>query len=503
MSYINYQPDDQTILPLERQMRSKALMSVLKTHPDLEGIIQLHDGNPPSEHPNPVARGAWTLLPHNKRFRAEMMGFLDHEGTHLRWIDDLKENGGWQALKDAPQINPAVYLSQTAIPELLSATEHYFNRQGVQVNSSSEICVGQGFRHLLNSYGAVMQDQGRNQMFIAAPFYGSLNEVMADRGVELIPIHTKAPDYELTPELIRQYSDQHPNVKDMIFIHPGNPTGHVQSKANLRAWAEVALEKGIFVVADEIYSGEELGNKKITSYAALGEEFYRHSLTGIGLGKTFCDAGDRIGIAVTGDETIAKAIQSSVRGTTSSPATMSQYSAALVLQYTPERFLEENRVFYRQRLELVEGLIERTNQQLSEHGSDIHLKIATQPDAGFYVTVSFENTKGKIAYDGEPINNALKLVEHTALSGLEIKKGNITGNVGITMLDGDSLGMSDDITTRINFALPKEHQLKTAFERLTESLLALTKERKPERDYHEAHAVKEHVFSGKEQLLSR
>lgn len=507
MSYINYSQDDKTISPLEKQLRSKALIGALKTHPELndrketsQNIIQLHDGNPPADHPNIVATLSWTLLPHSHGVRSELMDVLENKQEYSWWVSELKDNGGWEALKQAPQVNPAEYLSSTILPVLKESANKYFTDCGINIQNQDEICAGHGFRHILNSYGRVMQESGRDKMFIATPHYGSLNEVLRDRDVEFVQIQTSPPDYKLTGDLLKAASEEHPEVKDLLIINPNNPTGTILSEEELRDIADVALERGIFVVSDEIYSGEELEDGNAVSFGSLGEEHYKNSLSGIGLGKTYCDAADRIGIAATGNVEISRSIEkNSVRGTTSSPSTLSQYSAAMVLRYTPEKFLEKNRDFYSERLEFVESLVEKTNQELEAAGSDIKLKPLVDPKAGFYYTINFENTKGMVAYDGEPINNSLKLVEHIAISGLSINKnGKLEGRPGATLLDGDSLGISDSIAVRVNFAKSTLKQLEQGFSAITESIKTITRDK--DLSHEDGKNVRDHLFSNNKNI---
>lgn len=57
-------------------------------------------------------------------------------------------------------------------------------------------------------------------------------------------------------ELERSYgkaSNNGVNVRGIVVINPGNPTGQVFSEENLKKVLEFAFEKNIYVLADEVY----------------------------------------------------------------------------------------------------------------------------------------------------------------------------------------------------------------------------------------------------------
>ena len=86
-----------------------------------------------------------------------------------------------------------------------------------------------------------------------------------------------------------------PKTKLVILNSPGNPTGSVYSRDELRALAEVALEEGILMLSDEIYEKITYDHTEFVSLAALGKEMYDLTITVNGFSKAYSMTGWRLG----------------------------------------------------------------------------------------------------------------------------------------------------------------------------------------------------------------
>ena len=61
---------------------------------------------------------------------------------------------------------------------------------------------------------------------------------------------TARTGYKLSPERLAKAI--RPRTKVLVLNYPSNPTGAVYSAAELRALGEVALARGLWIVADEM-----------------------------------------------------------------------------------------------------------------------------------------------------------------------------------------------------------------------------------------------------------
>jgi len=93
-----------------------------------------------------------------------------------------------------------------------------------------------------------------------------------------------------------------PRTKLLLLCSPHNPVGRVWERAELETLAQLCLEHGITVFADEIHSDLVFGPYRHTPFAALGDEVRDRTLTAIGPGKTFNLAGLAVSTVAIAEE---------------------------------------------------------------------------------------------------------------------------------------------------------------------------------------------------------
>ncbi|MFZ4595427.1 MAG: aminotransferase class I/II-fold pyridoxal phosphate-dependent enzyme, partial [Verrucomicrobiaceae bacterium] len=122
-----------------------------------------------------------------------------------------------------------------------------------------------------------------------------------------------------------------PMTKMVIINSPGNPTGSVYSKEELKALAEIAVGEGILILSDEIYEKLVYAGQQHVSVASLSKEIYEHTITINGFSKAYAMTGWRLGYTAA-PTAIAEAIDNLQSHTTSNPTTFAQYGAIAALQ---------------------------------------------------------------------------------------------------------------------------------------------------------------------------
>ncbi|MDX1295566.1 MAG: PatB family C-S lyase [Sulfurimonadaceae bacterium] len=92
------------------------------------------------------------------------------------------------------------------------------------------------------------------------------------------------------------------DTKLLLLCSPHNPVGRVWREEELRRLAEICLEHGITVFADEIHSDLVYEPHRHTPFASLGDAVNRITVTAMGPGKTFNVAGLAISTVSIADE---------------------------------------------------------------------------------------------------------------------------------------------------------------------------------------------------------
>ena len=240
-------------------------------------------------------------------------------------------------------------------------------------------------------------------------------------------------DFRMDPAEIREKVTD--RTKLIIFNSPHNPTGAVLSADEIRAIADIARERDITVLADEIY-GRMLYEGEHHSIAAL-PDMPERTIVLDGFSKTFAMTGWRLGYAILPSwlvEPYSKLIINSVSCTSS----FSQVAAAEALngpQDSVDAMLQE----FRARRELVvEGL------------NRIPGFRCAMPQGAFYVFPS---------------------VAETGLTGAALAD-RLLNDGGVCALAGTAFGQVGRDHIRISYANSQEN-LRRALERIGDVVAGL------------------------------
>ena len=89
-----------------------------------------------------------------------------------------------------------------------------------------------------------------------------------------------------------------PGTQGLILCSPCNPTGGVYTHAEIKAIAQWAAEKKVWVIADEIYRRIHYGPGPAPSFLDLPDELLERVIVIYGVSKAYAMTGWRIGIAL-------------------------------------------------------------------------------------------------------------------------------------------------------------------------------------------------------------
>ncbi len=119
--------------------------------------------------------------------------------------------------------------------------------------------------------------------------------LLVDR-VQARPIHWDVKldeDYKFDEERLKKCIS--PKTKLIYVCNPHNPMGRVMTKEELKAIADIAVDKGIYVFVDELWEDILNDGRRHISLAALNDEVADLTVTGWGLSKTYSVPGIQAG----------------------------------------------------------------------------------------------------------------------------------------------------------------------------------------------------------------
>lgn len=244
----------------------------------------------------------------------------------------------------------------------------------------ANIVISNGAKHsLVNVFQAICNPG--DEVIIPAPFWVSYPEMvkLAD-GVPVIVYTTEEQGFKFTVDQIRQAVTA--KTKAIILNSPSNPTGMVYTREELAELAELAVEKGFYVVSDEIYEKLIYDGKTHVSIASINEKIKAQTIIVNGVSKTYAMTGWRIGYTASAPE-IAKIMSNVQSHATSNPNSIAQKAAEAAIS-GPQDMVAT----------MVEAFVSRRDYMVKRINSMPGVS-CVKPNGAFYVMMNISKLMGK------------------------------------------------------------------------------------------------------------
>ncbi|TFH66111.1 MAG: pyridoxal phosphate-dependent aminotransferase [Gemmatimonadales bacterium] len=217
------------------------------------------------------------------------------------------------------------YTPAPGMPQLRKAIARDLHlRFGKEVDWNG-VVVSNGAKHSLFNACFSLFGPG-DEVLIASPYWTSYPQMVTlSRAEPVFVSGAEERDFLLTPEdLESAFSDR---TKGLILCSPSNPTGGVYAYEELRALAEWARDRGVWLLADEIYHYINFeGDGAAAGILDLPQESLGPFVLIDGVSKAFAMTGWRIGFTYSSVD-LAKKMSAFQSHTTSNPASPSQEAA--------------------------------------------------------------------------------------------------------------------------------------------------------------------------------
>jgi aspartate aminotransferase len=275
-----------------------------------------------------------------------------------------------KAAIDALNAGFTKYTPSSGTPELRAAISEKFKRDNSLDYKPSEIIVSNGAKQ--SCFNAIMAVCGEgDEVIIPAPYWLSYPDMVRLAGAEPVIVQTtQEKDWKMTPAQFEEAMS--PRTKMVIINSPGNPTGSVYTKEELRALVEVAADEEITILSDEIYESLTYDGAEHVSVASLTPEAKDLTITVNGFSKAYAMTGWRLGY-LGAPEKIAKAIDSMQSHATSGPCSFAQKGGLAALTGSQQCVADMREEFNIRREYMFERL------------SAIHNVTAVKPKGAFYM----------------------------------------------------------------------------------------------------------------------
>ena len=197
------------------------------------------------------------------------------------------------------------YTPTSGLPVLREAIADKTERDSGYVVTPQQVLVTNGGKQAVANTFAVLCDPG-DEVLVLAPYWTTYPESIGLAGG--VPTFVSSDE---TTGFRNRVADLEaaltPRTKALLFVSPSNPTGAVYPREEIEAIGQWALERGIWVVTDEIYEHLTYGHARHHSMPVVVPELAERCVVVNGVAKTYAMTGWRVGWMIGPADVIAAA----------------------------------------------------------------------------------------------------------------------------------------------------------------------------------------------------
>lgn len=261
---------------------------------------------------------------------------------------DIKTPEGFMKAIKAFDQDVLKYADSVGSDELVEALINYYKGYDIHFEPG-EILITNGGSEALLFCMLSLCDDGDN-ILIPEPFYTNYNGFATCVDVKIKPITTKAENGFHLPakeEILSRVDDK---TRAILLSNPGNPTGAVYTREEMEMLAEVAIEKNLWIIADEVYREFVYDGLKYTSFGNL-ENVQDRVIIVDSVSKRYSACGARIGSLASKNRDFIAQVLKLCQGRLCVP-TLEMIGAA-ELYRTPKEYLAEVNAEYCKRRDVL------------------------------------------------------------------------------------------------------------------------------------------------------
>jgi aspartate/methionine/tyrosine aminotransferase len=272
------------------------------------------------------------------------------------------------------------YSPTAGLPELREAIAAKTKRDSAVDCAASQVLVTNGGKHAVYNTFQALCDPG-DEVLLPAPYWTSYPEcITLGGGVPVVLPTDEATGFRVTIEQLDAAVT--PRTKALLFVSPSNPTGAVYPPEQVEAIGRWALDRGIWVVTDEIYEHLTYGAHVFSSMPGLVPDLLEQCVIVNGVAKTYAMTGWRVGWMIGPNDVVAAATNLQSHST-SNVANVSQAAALAAVQGDLDA------------VAMMRDAFARRGETMHRLLTGIDGVICLEPQGAFYCFPSFEGVLGR------------------------------------------------------------------------------------------------------------
>ncbi|MFP4845312.1 pyridoxal phosphate-dependent aminotransferase [Winogradskyella sp. PE311] len=248
---------------------------------------------------------------------------------------------------------------------------NYYMKNAIDVSHNDIIVTTGGSEALLFAFGSIMDED--DEIIIPEPFYANYNGFSTASGVNVVPVISKIEDNFALPPIEEFEKLITPKTKAILICNPGNPTGYLYSKEEIKKLAHIVKKHDLFLIADEVY--REFVYDGISHFSILQEPGLEdHAIVIDSVSKRYSMCGARIGYLVSKNKEVINTALKFAQARLS-PPTLAQIASEAALD-TPQSYFDD----------VIDEYVKRRNTLIEALEKIEGVKVA-KPNGAFYCIV--------------------------------------------------------------------------------------------------------------------
>jgi len=245
----------------ELAIRSEEYRAKLKkgqppTRPDeslpFDKVVSANIGNPQQLDQKPITffRQVLSILEHPQLLENE-----EALQKYFGYKQDVIDRAKW-LLKEVHSVG--AYSASQGVPAIRESVARFIERRDGYASDPGSIFLSAGASSGVNTLMNVICSKPETGILVPIPQYPLYTATLAVLNARCVPYYLEeskawGTNLETIKESYKKAKSEGTDVRAIVVINPGNPTGTVLPSENVRAVLEFAAEEKLVVLADEVY----------------------------------------------------------------------------------------------------------------------------------------------------------------------------------------------------------------------------------------------------------
>lgn len=244
----------------------------------------------------------------------------------------------------------------------------YYAKHDITITADDILVTTGGSEALIFTMGSIT-DPG-DEIIVPEPFYANYYSFSTQSNIKVVPVVSSIENDFALPEISEFEKLITEKTKAILICNPGNPTGYLYSKNEIKELTKLAIKYDLFLISDEVY--REFVYDGSEHYSILQEkELDDHAIVIDSVSKRYSMCGARIGCMVSKNASVIATAMKFAQARLS-PPTYAQIASEAALE-APDSYYKETVEKYKNRRDLL----------IAELKSIPHLKVSV-PRGAFY-----------------------------------------------------------------------------------------------------------------------